>query len=154
MSNRPEPNPKNFYPYMLTMTTRWNDQDIYGHMNNMVYGEMFDTVVNRLLIEHGVLDFQTSTHIGLVVASQYQFFEGANYPEELDVGVGIHHVGRTSVGYSFALFRPGKEIAAAQGSYTHVFVERNSHKPTPLWPELRQLMCKYWLRDGSMPPEA
>ncbi|HCJ61950.1 MAG TPA: thioesterase, partial [Alphaproteobacteria bacterium] len=68
MSNRPEPNPKHFYPYMLTMTTRWNDQDIYGHMNNMVYGEMFDTVVNRLLIEHGILDFTTSTHIGLAVA--------------------------------------------------------------------------------------
>lgn len=151
-SSRSQPHPRSYYPFMLSMTTRWNDQDIYGHMNNMIYGEMFDTVVNRLLIDGGVLDFKTSPRIGLVVSSSYQFFEGVNYPETLDVGVGIHHMGTSSVGYSFALFRAQASHAAAQGQYTHVFVERATHKPTPIWPELKSLLVSNWIQDGSQCP--
>ena len=122
------------------MTTRWKDNDVYGHLNNVVYYELFDTGVNALLVEAGLLDPATSPIIGLVVESSCQFFASVAFPDALEVGVTVEHLGRSSVRYVLSVFKAGAELASAQGRYTHVYVERASGRPTPIPERHRALM--------------
>jgi acyl-CoA thioester hydrolase len=121
-------------------TTRWRDNDAYGHLNNVVYYELFDSAVNAILIEEGLLDVATTPVIGLVVETSCRYFESLAYPDKIEVGVTVEHIGRSSVRYLVSVFRAGAPTAAAQGHFTHVYVERASNKPTPIPDGHRRLM--------------
>ena len=122
------------------MTTRWRDNDAYGHLNNVVYYELFDAAVNTILIEAGLLDPATSPVIGLVVETSCRFFSSLAYPDPVEVGVRIERLGRSSVNYGLAVFKAGAPSAAAEGRFTHVYVERLSGRPTPIPDGHRRLM--------------
>ncbi len=127
---------------MLTMTTRLRDNDAYGHMNNAVYAEYFDTVVNQPLIEAGVLDLERSSVIGLVVQSFTHYFAPVTCPCQVTLGMRVAHIGRSSVSYEFAMFRDGEDEAAAQGGYTHVYVDRTTQRPVDLPQPLRSVLTE------------
>ena len=122
------------------MSTRWKDNDPYGHLNNVVYYELFDAAVNDLLIGAGLLDPATSPVIGLVVESSCRFFSSLAFPDAVEVGVRVEQLGRSSVRYVLAVFKAGAPTASAQGRYTHVYVERASGRPTPIPEGHRRLM--------------
>ena len=117
------------FPHTRVLTTRWKDLDPYGHMNNVVQYELFDTVVNAWLIEHGALDIQKSPVIGLVVETGCNYFATLNYPEPVTAALRVAHVGRSSVRYEVALFGKASVTAAAQGHFVHVYVDRKTRRP-------------------------
>lgn len=129
---RPDRERRDAYRRLVAMTTRLRDNDAYGHMNNAVYGEYFDTAVNLSLIEAGALDLARSDVVGFVVRSHAHFFEPVVCPGAVTVGVRVARIGRSSVDYEFALFPDGADIAAAQGGYTHVYVDRGTRRPVGL----------------------
>jgi acyl-CoA thioester hydrolase len=126
----------------VPLATRWSDNDAYGHLNNVVYYALFDSAVNAILIEAGLLDPPTSPIIGLVVESNCRFHASLTYPELAEVGVAVEHLGRSSVRYHLAVFRAGSPSAAAAGRYTHVYVDRATNRPAPIPEGHRQLMEK------------
>lgn len=137
---RPARQRRDEYRHVLAMTTRLRDNDAYGHMNNVVYGEYFDTAVNQTLIEAGVLDLERSETIGLVVQSFSHYFEPVTCPGRVIVGVRVAHIGRSSVAYEFAMFEEEEEQAAAQGGFTHVYVDRKMRRPVDLPEPLRRVL--------------
>lgn len=137
---RPAPPSRADFPRFVPLATRWADNDAYGHLNNVVYYALFDTAVNALLIEAKLLDPATSPVIGLVVESSCRFFASLAYPDPVDVGVAIEHLGTSSVRYHFAAFGPNAETAAAAGRYTHVYVDRAANRPVPIPDGHRRLM--------------
>ncbi len=139
---RPARERRSAYRRLLTMTTRLRDNDAYGHMNNAVYGEYFDTVVNQPLIEAGVLDLEKSEIIGLVVQSFTHYFEPVTCPGIVTLGLRVAHIGRSSVNYEFAMFRDDGEEAVAQGGYTHVYVDRTTRRPVELPAPLRSVLTE------------
>jgi acyl-CoA thioester hydrolase len=126
---RPAPHHRGDYPHTRVLTTRWKDLDPYGHMNNVVQYELFDTVVNAWLIERGALDIQKSPVIGLVVETGCNYFATLTYPEAVTAALRVAHVGRSSVRYEVALFAQGSKSAAAQGHFVHVYVDRETRRP-------------------------
>jgi acyl-CoA thioester hydrolase len=124
----------------VSMVTRWSDNDAYGHLNNVVYYSLFDSAVNAILIEAGLLDPATSPIVGLVVESNCRFYSSLTYPEPVEVGVAVEHLGRSSVQYHLAAFRSGASLAAAAGRYTHVYVDRQTNRPFPIPDGHRRLM--------------
>jgi acyl-CoA thioester hydrolase len=126
---RPAPHELSGYPHSRALTTRWKDLDPYGHMNNVVQYELFDTVVNAWLIEHGALDIQHSPVIGLVVETGCNYFATLTYPEPVTAALRVVHMGRSSVRYEVALFAKGSTVAAAQGHFVHVYVDRETRRP-------------------------
>lgn len=140
--HRPARNRSGDYRRLLRMTTRLRDNDAYGHMNNAVYGEYFDTVVNQPLIEAGVLDLERSPVIGLVVQSYAHFFAPVTCPCEVTLGMRVAHLGRSSVGYEFAMFAGEDDLAVAQGGYTHVYVGRQTLRPVDLPEALRAVLTE------------
>jgi len=112
------------YRYFTTIETRWMDNDAYGHVNNVVYYSFFDTAVNKWLIEQGVLNVPESAAIGLVVETQCRYFRSLTFPDPVDAGLRVAHVGNSSVRYEIALFKNDTEIAAAAGHFVHVYVNR------------------------------
>ncbi len=139
---REAPESRDRYRRFLEIPTRWMDNDVYGHVNNVIYYSYFDTVVNEYLIHSGVLDIEKSPVIGLVVETQCRFFEPMTFPDTVHVGLRVARLGRSSVRYEIGLFRNDGEIAAAQGHFVHVYVERVSRKATPLPPEMRAALEK------------
>ena len=125
------------FSHVLTIATRWNDNDVYGHVNNVVYYAWFDTVINRWLIAAGGLDPQTSEVIGLCVESMCRYLEPVSYPEDVEAGLRVDKLGRSSVRYEVAIFRHGGDRAIAFGHFVHVFVDRKSRRSTPIPSELR-----------------
>lgn len=121
--------------------TRWHDNDVYGHVNNVVYYGWFDTVVNAWLIEGGFLDPAGSETVGLVVETACTYFESVAFPETVEVGVAVDRLGNSSVTYRIGIFRQGSVQAAAQGRFTHVYVERASQKPVPIPAPLRAALA-------------
>ncbi len=117
--------------------TRWHDNDVYGHVNNVVYYGWFDTAVNAWLIENGFLDPATSEIVGLVVETGCSYFESVAFPETVEAGIAVERLGTSSVTYRIGIFRQGSEQAAAQGRFTHVYVARASQKPVPIPATLR-----------------
>jgi acyl-CoA thioester hydrolase len=138
MAERSAPHRFADYPHQQSITTRWMDNDAYGHVNNVVYFSYFDTVVNTYLIERGALDIQASPVIGLVIETGCTYLSPLTYPETLVAGLRVAHLGRSSVRYEIALFRQGAEFAAAQGYFVHVYVDRATRRPVELPPVLRQ----------------
>ncbi|HET7460058.1 MAG TPA: thioesterase family protein [Longimicrobium sp.] len=139
MTRRPPPARAAFARF-VPITTRWMDNDAYGHLNNVVYYSFFDTAVNRYLIERGVLRIDTSPVIGLVVETGCRYHQPLSYPDDVEVGIRVAHLGTSSVRYELAIFRPGEETASADGHFTHVYVDRATRKPVPLPDELRAVL--------------
>jgi acyl-CoA thioester hydrolase len=125
------------YRHFLPIQTRWSDNDVYGHVNNVVYYSWFDTLVNEYLISAGALDIQASPVVGLVVATQCNYFSELAFPQRVDAGLRVAHAGTSSVRYEVALFALGDELASAQGYFVHVYVDRASRRPVPLPAPLR-----------------
>lgn len=113
------------------------DNDVYGHVNNVVYYSFFDTIINCYLIERGGLDIHAGAVIGLAIETGCRFFQPIAYPQVIDAGLRVAHLGRTSVRYEVGLFIQGEEPCAAQGHFVHVFVDRASRRPTPPPEQLR-----------------
>jgi acyl-CoA thioester hydrolase len=138
--DRETPEVRDRYPHFLTVPTRWMDNDVYGHVNNVLYYSYFDTVVNEYLISTGVLDIERSPVIGLVVETQCRFFKPITFPDVVHAGLRVARLGRSSVRYEIGLFRNEDDTAAAQGHFVHVYVERESRKATALPPEMRSAL--------------
>jgi acyl-CoA thioester hydrolase len=130
------------FPHLLEIQTRWNDNDLYGHVNNVVYYAFFDTAVNKHLIEAGCLDIQASSVIGLVVETQCQYFKPIAFPDVVHAGMRVTKLGTSSVRYEIGIFRNDEDSASAQGHFVHVYVERASNRPTPLPGDLRAALEK------------
>jgi acyl-CoA thioester hydrolase len=146
-AREPPPGREAFVAF-VPQTTRWKDNDPYGHLNNVVYYELFDAAVNQLLIERGLLDPATSPVIGLVVDSRCRFFASLTYPDAVEVGVAVAALGRASVTYRLAVFKAGAPLAAAVGDYTHVYVDRASGKPTVI-PAPHRAAMQAWIVQAS-----
>lgn len=125
------------YKHFRPITTRWHDNDIYGHVNNVVYYGFFDTAVNNYLIQQGGLDIQDGDIVGFVASSACDYFASIAYPDLIEVGVRVAKLGNSSVQYELAIFREGEQEASAAGRFVHVFVERASNRPTPIPSRLR-----------------
>ena len=128
------------YRHFQTITTRWMDNDVYGHVNNVVYYSYFDTVVNAYLIEREVLDPQHSDTIGLVIETQCNYFASLSFPDPVVAGLRVARLGNTSVRYEVGLFAQGQELSAACGHFVHVYVGRGDRRPRPLPQRLRQVL--------------
>ncbi|MDG0972456.1 MAG: thioesterase family protein [Porticoccaceae bacterium] len=128
------------YPYFTDITTRWMDNDIYGHVNNVVYYSYFDSVANKYLIEEGGLDIHSSDIIGFVVASSCQYRSPIAYPQAIEAGFRVNKLGNSSVEYGIAIFQQGQATASAEGAFTHVFVDRASAKSVAIPASLRQAL--------------
>jgi acyl-CoA thioester hydrolase len=137
MTARGEPGSRNAYKAFIRLTTRWSDNDIYGHMNNVVHYALFDTAVNQYLIEGGVLDIHSGDQIGLVVETRCSYYGEMAYPDRVTAGVRCDRIGNSSVTYGIGLFRNDDDRAAAEGQFTHVYVGRASRRPEPLSEPLR-----------------
>ncbi|GGB72483.1 acyl-CoA thioesterase [Blastomonas aquatica] len=125
------------YRAFTTITTRWSDNDIYGHVNNSVYYFWFDTAVNEYLIKAGALDIHAGETIGLVVETGCAYFAPTAFPDTIHAGIRVDHIGTSSVRYGVGLFRNDDDEAAAAGHFTHVYVGRDSRRPVALPEALR-----------------
>jgi acyl-CoA thioester hydrolase len=137
MSDRKAPpGTRSDYKHFLAIPTRWMDNDVYQHVNNVVYYSYFDTVINKYLIEAGGLDIQASPVVGLAIETACRFRKSFAFPEVVDAGLRVGHLGNSSVRYEIGLFGPEDE-ARAEGHFVHVFVERASNRPVPIPPRMR-----------------
>ncbi len=132
MSDRPIRPARAAFRLFRPIATRWMDNDVYGHVNNVVYYSYFDTAVNSYLIEAGALDIATSPVVGLVVETGCTYFESVAFPERLEAGIAVTRLGRSSVRYGVGIFKEGAEHAAAQGHFVHVYVDRATQRPVPI----------------------
>ncbi len=137
MSDRAHPLPRADFPHFQSITTRWMDNDVYGHVNNVVHYSYFDTAVNRYLIEAGALDIHAGEVIGLVVQTQCHYFESLAFPQTVHAGVRVARLGRSSVSYELGLFADDAPLAAAVGRFVHVYVDRSTRRPVPVPEKLR-----------------
>jgi acyl-CoA thioester hydrolase len=134
---KPSPDSRDRYRHFRLITTRWMDNDAYQHVNNVVYYSYFDTVVNHYLIEKGALDIAASPVIGLVVETKCNYFSPITFPEAVHAGLRVAKLGTSSVRYEVGLFRDDDPLAAAQGHFVHVYVERATNRPAALPAPLR-----------------
>ncbi len=123
---------RDHYRIFRTIGTRWSDNDIYGHVNNVVYYSWFDTAVNAWLIERGALDIHAGEVIGLVVETQCNYFAPLAFPQTVQAGLRVAHLGSSSVRYEVGLFAQDSDSAAACGHFVHVYVDRETRRPVPL----------------------
>lgn len=137
---RPQPEPRSAYRVFRTIGTRWADNDVYGHVNNVVYYSWFDTAVNAHLIEQGALDIHSGSSIGLVIETQCNYFAPLAFPENVEAGIRVSRVGASSVRYEVGLFAQGAPETAARGHFIHVYVDRHTRRPAPLPEKLRAVL--------------
>ena len=123
-----KPNKREDYPFYYSLSTRWRDNDVYGHINNVIYYEYFDTAVNKWLIENDLLDFKYGDKIGYIVSSGCDYFSPISHPSEVFAGIRVGKIGNSSVIYEVGIFLEGSELASAQGYFTHVYVDRKTQK--------------------------
>jgi len=116
------------YPHVERITTRWHDNDVYGHVNNVDYYAFFDTVINAWLIREGGLDIHRGPVIGLCAESHCRFLAPLAFPDPVDAGLRVGHLGRSSVRYEIGLFAGDREAPAAEGWFVHVFVDREGRR--------------------------
>ena len=139
-ASRPQALPRDHYRVFRDITTRWMDNDVYGHVNNVVYYSWFDTAVNAHLIEQGALDTEKGSTIGFVIETQCQYFAPLSFPQTVEAGIRVAHMGSSSVRYEVGLFAQGEETTAAKGHFIHVCVDRETRRPVPLPPALRAVL--------------
>lgn len=131
-TSRPQPQNRESYRAFRRIGTRWMDNDLYGHVNNVVYYSYFDTAVNGHLIEAGALDIHGGGVIGLVIETQCNYFAPLSFPQAIDAGLRVAHIGSSSVRYEVGLFAEGAAHSAAAGHFVHVYVDRQTRRPVPL----------------------
>lgn len=149
MSSRPQAEGRERFKAWQTLGTRWMDNDVYGHINNVQYYSFFDTAVNGWLIAQGVLDIHAGDTIGLVVHTQCHYFAPLAFPQPVQAGLRVAHIGRSSVRYALGLFAPGQALCAASGEFVHVYVHRHSREPVAELPSaLRQSLEGLQLPDA------
>lgn len=129
------------YPHFQPITTRWHDNDIYGHVNNVTYYSYFDSAVNAYLVEVGGLDIHNGEVVGFVVSSSCDYFASIAFPERIEIGLRVAKLGNSSVQYELAVFKQGEDQACAAGRFVHVFVERASNRPLPIPERLRTALA-------------
>jgi len=153
-----ERRPRASYPHFRRIPTRWMDNDVYGHVNNVVYYSFFDTVVNQYLIEAGVLNFESGAVVGLVVETQCRYFAPISFPDMVEAGLGVVRLGNSSVRYAIGLFRHAAgerpsarvdEAPAAEGHFVHVYVDRVTRRPVPLPAPLRGALSAILVADAT-----
>jgi acyl-CoA thioester hydrolase len=137
------------YPHYQSITTRWKDNDVYGHVNNVEYYSYFDTVINTFLIREGGLDIHAGAVIGLCAESHCRFLGPLVFPQTVDAGLRVVHLGRSSVRYEIGLFREGE--AAAEGWFVHVFVSRDDRRSQEIPQRLRQALERLQIDNGAPP---
>ena len=130
------------YRHFMALQTRWMDNDLYGHINNVVYYAYFDTLLNRYLIDAGKLDIHEGTVIGVAVETLCRFHKSFAYPETIDGGLRIGRLGTSSVRYEIGLFAAGEDDARAEGYFVHVFVDRSTQRPMPIPAAIRAALAK------------
>ena len=128
------------YKYFYAIGTRWMDNDVYGHVNNVVYYSWFDTAVNQFLIANDVLDIEHSPVIGLVIETQCNYFAPVAFPDRITIGIRVARLGNSSVRYEVGVFREDEEDAAAQGHFVHVYVSRDTRRPAAIPDNMRTLL--------------
>ena len=124
--------PRSAYRAWRTIPTRWADNDLYGHVNNVVHYSWFDTAVNAWLIEAGLLDTEEGNPVGLVVETGCRYFAPLSFPDAAEIGLAVARIGTSSVTYRLGIFAEGEGSAAAEGEFTHVYVDRDTRRPRPL----------------------
>ena len=137
--DRPAPELKHAYPHLCDITTRWGDNDAYGHVNNVVYYSWFDTVVNSWLIANGALDIHAGKTIGLVVETQCNYFAPLAFPQAIQVGLRVARVGGSSVRYELGVFGDDS-LCAAKGHFVHVYVDATTRRPVPVPEQLKTIL--------------
>ena len=138
--NKPQAEPRGAYRAFQDITTRWMDNDPYGHVNNVVYYSWFDTAVNSHLVREGALDIEKSEVIGLVVETHCNYFAPLAFPEPVEAGLRVAHLGRSSVRYEVGIFAKGGATTAAKGHFVHVYVDRATRRPAQLPPKLKSVL--------------
>ena len=128
------------YKYFHTITTRWMDNDIYGHVNNVIYYSWFDTAVNHFLIANNALDIEHSPVIGLVIETQCNYFAPLAFPDRITIGIRVAKLGNSSVRYEVGVFREDEEEVAAQGHFVHVYVSRDTRRPVSIPDNIRAVL--------------
>ena len=146
---RAKPKTRAHYPRFSSFETRWMDNDVYGHVNNVVYYSFFDTVINRYLIAEGGLDIHADRIVGLAVETGCTFHGSVAFPDLLEAGLGVAHLGVSSVRYEVGIFALGEDDARAEGRFTHVFVDRASRRPTPIPERLREALTRIQAESSS-----
>jgi len=140
MTERAGPRGRDTYRHFTCLTTRWMDNDVYGHLNNVVYYSLFDTAVNGYLIDTGALDIHHGEVIGLVVATHCNYFSPIEFPKRIDAGLRVARIGSSSVRYEIGLFAEGEPLSAAHGHFIHVYVDRATRRPAALPASLNQVL--------------
>jgi acyl-CoA thioester hydrolase len=138
---RPVPAARSAFVHFVPISNRWMDNDVYGHVNNVVYYSFFDTAVNQFLIKRGALDFLSGGTIGLVVHSECDYFAPLSFPGDVEAGIRVARMGGSSVNYEIGLFGAGDDHSAARGRFVHVYVDRVSRRPQPLPEPLRRALA-------------
>lgn len=138
---RPQDQPRSAFAHFERIDTRWMDNDQYGHLNNVVYYSLFDTAVNRGLIEAGVLDIERDEIVGYVVDSGCSYFSPISFPDRVHAGIRVAKLGNSSVRYEIALYRNDDAMPAAAGHFVHVYVDRRSNKSVPIPPRVREFLA-------------
>ena len=144
---RPQPKSRGAFRHFTSCDTRWRDNDRYGHLNNAIYYELFDSAINQLLIDHGLLDFEAGDHVFLVAASGCHYFSEVAYPDKLEIGLAISRLGNSAVTYDLGLFKKGADHTAATGFFVHVHVTRESYRPVPIPPQYRNVFKPFVIAD-------
>ena len=137
---RPAPQPRSAYRAFRPISTRWADNDVYGHVNNVVYYSWFDTAVNSHLIQQGALDIHAGETIGLVVETQCHYFAPLAFPQTVEAGIRVARLGGSSVRYEVGLFTQGEPLTAAHGHFVHVYVDRQTRRPVVVPAKLRSVL--------------
>lgn len=137
---KPQAAPRSAYRVFRSITTRWMDNDAYGHVNNVVYYSWFDTAVNAYLIEQGVLDVEHGQTIGLVIETRCNYFAPLAFPQTVEAGIRVAQLGSSSVRYEVGLFAQGQALSAARGHFVHVYVNRETRRPTALPANLKTVL--------------
>ena len=140
--SKPAPEPRTAYRHFQRIPTRWMDNDVYGHVNNVQYYSYFDTVVNQYLVEQGVLDIEHGAVIGLVVETGCQYFSSIAFPDLVHAGLRVARLGNSSVRYEVGIFRNDEPQTAAKGHFIHVYVDRASRRPAALPAPLREALAR------------
>jgi acyl-CoA thioester hydrolase len=129
------------FPHFLAIPTRWMDNDVYGHVNNVVYYSYFDTAVNQFLIERGVLDIHKGDVVGFVVDSGCAYLSSISFPDTIHAGIRVAKLGNSSVRYEIALYRNDDPLPCAAGHFVHVYVERSSNRSVPIPADVRNVLA-------------
>ena len=137
---RPQPDTRQAYRHYITITTRWMDNDVYRHVNNVVYYSFFDTAVNEYMMRQGVLDLDGSPVVCLVVDTGCQFFSPIAFPDAVHCGLRVAHLGNSSVRFEIGIFRNDETLAAAQGHFVHVACDRQTHRPLTMPSDMRRAL--------------